>query len=110
MIRPVDLQTLFVNMDKVGKEHAQTRENVALAQAAEAKKLLEADDKATHAVIETKSTQEGGDEVKLQLHKDEVPHGKSGKRKKKPDEPEDEPESDNKWKDPELGSHIDISG
>lgn len=111
MIRPIDLQTLFVNMDKVGKEHAQTRENVAHQQSAQAQKILQHDDQTVHSVIQTTETQEEAQEIKTDIHKDELPDRKQKRKHSKKSIPDEAAtEKSNEWKDPDLGSKIDISG
>ena len=48
MIRPIDMQTMLMNLDKVGKDQAQARDNVTNQQAAEAQKLVRQDDQQTN--------------------------------------------------------------
>ena len=50
MIRPLDLQTMYMNLDKVGKEAAQTRDAVHNQQLAEAQKLSQQDEAQRHSV------------------------------------------------------------
>jgi len=39
MIRPLDLQTLYMNLEKVGKEQAQSKEALVQAQPAHVQRL-----------------------------------------------------------------------
>lgn len=114
MIRPLDLQTLYMNLDKVGKEQAQSKEAQAQAQANQVNRLAREHDQEQHAVVRTPET--GGaasdDAVKVRAD-DRRRQGRSGKQSDDPgkDEPaaEENAESDS-WSDPELGKHIDLSG
>lgn len=114
MIRPLDLQTLYMNLDKVSKEQAQSKEAVAQAQANEVRKLAKEHDQGAHAVGRTNATTaaEGDTSVKVDA---DGRNPDSGRRRPPgaPPAPEEETEKekqDSAWKDPELGKHVDLSG
>lgn len=112
MIRPLDLQTLYMNLDKVGKEQAQSKEAQAQAQANQVQKLQKEHDQGQHAVKKTSPTAgaEGEHSVKVQS---EGPGADQGQRRpghQKPAPEAEEEQQDTAWKDPELGKHVDLSG
>lgn len=111
MLRPLDLQTLYMNLEKVGKEQALSKEAQALAQANQVLKMQKEHDQGQHAVRKVNETAE--DQGSLSVQADgrqpggEPPRQKSGKPGS--EEPEDEQE-DRAWKDLRLGKHVDLSG
>lgn len=113
MIRPLDLQTLYMNLDKVGKEQAQSKEAQAQAQANQVQRLQKEHDQGQHAVGKTNPTvgAEGDTSVKVQADGrqagSELPRHRQSRQKTEDEPPEEE---DTTWKDPELGKHIDLSG
>jgi len=108
-IQPIDLQTLFSQMDKVGKSQVVQREgqqiNEALQQA-QVQKKLEQD------VQSVNQSQEMGKEAPSV--KDEDKRGtyenKSGSGEKKKEDDDNSEESQSLIRDPALGRNIDISG
>ena len=113
MITPLDLQTLYMNLDKVGKEQAQSKEAVATAQANEVRKLAKEHDQGAHAVGRTNPTTgaEGDTSVKVQADGKNPDQGRRRSQAKAVPEVEPEKEKqDATWKDPELGKHVDLSG
>ena len=114
MIRPLDLQTLYMNLDKVGKEQAQSKEAQALAQANQVNKMQKEHDQGQHAVGRTNPTTgaEGDTSVKVQADGRQPGAGEQPKHRpgsQAPEEAEQE-KKDAAWKDPELGKHVDLSG
>ena len=115
MIRPLDLQTLFMNLDKVGKEQSQSKEAQAQAQANQVQKMQKEHDQGAHSVKRTNPT--GGAEGETSVKVKADGHNPQGGEKPKPragspdegDEGESE-KKDTAWKDPELGKHVDLSG
>ena len=109
MIRPLDLQTLYMNLEKVGKEQAQSKEAVTQAQSHQAQKMLKEHDQGQHAVGRTNPTT-GAEGDKVQA---DGKNPDQGRRRPGPVlNPEDEAEKEKQdaWKDPELGKHVDLSG
>ncbi|HCM27967.1 MAG: hypothetical protein A2Z99_05885 [Treponema sp. GWB1_62_6] len=106
-IQPIDLQTLFSQMDKVGKSQAELKEGAqmqqALVGAANQKKL----DDRVRSVNETRDPGDGPEKVK-----DRPPKrgGDKGSRKKDGKKDEDEHESSEIVRDPDLGRNVDLSG
>jgi len=112
MIRPLDLQTLYMNLEKVGKEQAQSKEAGAIAQANEVKKLQKEHDQGQHAVGRTNPTTgaEGDTSVKVQADGKNPDQGRRRPGPALTPEQEAEKEKQDAWKDPELGKHVDLSG
>jgi len=114
VIRPLDLQTLYMNLDKVGKEQAQSKEAQATAQANQVQKLHKEHDQGQHAVGKTNPTTgaEGDTSVKVQADGRQPGSGERPKpRSGAPASDEAETEKEEAaWKDPELGKHVDLSG
>ena len=104
-ITPLDLQTLFVRLNEVGKEQNHLKEAVASQQAAGAKQIKENElrqDRSVNKTEEDKETQKVKDEEK----KEQQGRNESDKDK----EDDSAPMGKKVFKDPEIGSHIDISG
>ncbi|MEI8094033.1 MAG: hypothetical protein WCG80_07475 [Spirochaetales bacterium] len=111
MIRPLDLQTLYMNLDKVGKETAQSRDAVHNQQLAEAQKLTKEDEAMRHTVNRTETGAETSDGNSTKVHGD---GGRKGGKKAPGQgtgtEEETEDEKAEGFTDPELGRHIDLKG
>ena len=107
MIRPLDLQTLYMNLEKVGKEQAVTKEAAALAQSHQIEKLQREHDQEQHSVVRTNATSEP--EADAKVDSDGSP-GQEPKREAKGQAEEENDEKKDSWSDPELGKHIDLSG
>jgi hypothetical protein len=107
-IQPIDLQTLFTQMDKVGKAQIAQREGLALQEAAHGVLIQRKTEEHIQAVNEAQNTGEGTEKVK-----DRGAQGKdSGEEKKK--EERDKPSAQEEARspvisDPSLGRNIDIS-
>jgi len=104
-ITPLDLQTMFVRLGDVGKEQNHLKEAVASQQAAGAKQIKEDEIRQDHSVNKAEEDSE------TQKLKDE--ENNENQRENSSDK-EKEKEKSHKDKvvfhDPEMGSHIDISG
>ena len=102
-ITPMDLQTMFVRLNDVGKEQNNLKEAVASQQAAGAKLILENEIRQDHSVNKAE------EESEAQKLKDEE-NGES-QRENNPDDEKENPQKEKVvFRDPEIGSHIDISG
>jgi|GEM_PF-1795428 len=113
MIRPLDLQTLYMNLEKVGKEQANSKEALAQAQANEVTKLHKEHDQGQHAVGRTSpgTGPEGDSSVKVPAEGKPGDQRRPKRRGAAPREEDAEKEKqDSSWTDPELGKHVDLSG
>jgi hypothetical protein len=104
-ITPLDLQTMFVRLNVVGKEQNTLKEAVASQQAAGAKQIKENELRQDNSVNKLEEDHEA------QMISDEENQNQEGQK-----ESGNEKEKDKTlvkkavFKDPEMGSHIDISG
>ncbi|GHU23176.1 hypothetical protein FACS1894172_19860 [Spirochaetia bacterium] len=108
-VQPIDLQTLFTQVEKIGKEQGALREGAALHQAwqgAESQRKL---DEHIRAVNESQNIGEGVEPVK-----DRRGGRNSGKEHKRHNSEQDSTDSGYSnapiFKDPALGKNLDFSG
>lgn len=104
-ITPLDLQTMFVRLNEVGKEQNHLKEAVASQQAAGAKQIKEDEIRQDNSVNKTEEDRES------QKLKDEEATGDQMQQNPEKEKDNDKPQNTKDvFKDPEMGSHIDISG
>ena len=113
MIRPLDLQTLYMNLEKVGKDQANSKEAMAQAQAAQVERLQKEHDRGQHAVgrVDANIGPEGENSISVKA--DGGGSGSQPRPRSETGQAGDEEKKGKKettWKDPELGKHVDISG
>jgi hypothetical protein len=111
-IQPIDLQTLFSQMDKVGKNQASQREGLQIQQALQ---QVESQRKAEEQVQSVNEAQDMGEEAEKikdnegrRQSREEA--GKEIPEKESPEPEEDQQEDPGLIKDPSLGRNVDISG
>ena len=108
-IQPIDLQTLFTQMDKVARSQSALREGVAMQQAIQGAQMQRKTDEQIRAVNETKQMGEDGAE-KVKDRESQAKDGGGGKKKDTPQEtPAGEDVKAPFISDPFLGRNIDIS-
>ena len=111
-IQPIDLQTLFTQMDKVAKTQSAQREGVALQQSIQGTELQKKTEAHIQSVNEAQNTGEGAEKVKDRGAKSQG-GGHSGGKKKEDAPGEHESNNgenqDTVFHDPSLGKNIDIS-
>lgn len=109
-IQPIDLQTLFTQLDKVGKAQTAQREGLAAQQAMQGVQMQRKTDEQIQSVNEAQNTGDGAEEVKDRQKGGTEASGGKGKKKdgsgekEKPDE-----KRPHIFHDPRLGRNIDIS-
>jgi hypothetical protein len=109
-IQPIDLQTLFTQLDKVGKSQSAQKEGLAVQQALQNVHLQKKTEEAIRSINEVQNTGEGAEKINDQgARKNNEPDGQ-GRDKKKSGEAEDGQEESVVIQDPALGRNIDISG
>jgi hypothetical protein len=104
-ITPIDLQTLFAQLDKVGKTHAPIKEGIQ--QAVENAQIQKKNEEHFLEINEAQSTGEGAEKVK-----DREPGGEqqqNERKKSREENKEEEEETVSVLSDPRLGRNIDIS-
>ncbi|MCL2184268.1 MAG: hypothetical protein FWB86_00210 [Treponema sp.] len=109
-LAPIDLQTLFSQMDKVGKTQAAQKDGATVQQAVQGTELQRKTEEQIRQVNETQNAGEGPDKVNDQTGKDAGKRSE-GKKKESENEPEETSETENIvfLRDPSLGNKIDIS-
>ena len=109
-IQPIDLQALFSQIDKVGKNQAVIREG---QQIHDSLRQIETQRKLEENVRSVNETQDMGEEtIKVKDEKGGGPQGKSGGKDKQDEDDETPARNFNSafFKDPALGKNIDITG
>jgi hypothetical protein len=109
-IQPIDLQTLFTQLDKVGKNQAAQKEGLHIQQALQGDHIQRKTDERIQSVNESQDAGEGAENIKDRTprrNRDEENHGREGPDKSPPGESKDTP---GVFRDPELGRNIDLSG
>ena len=105
-IQPIDLQTLFAQLDKVARTQLAQREGLALQQAIQGVQIQRKADEQLKTVHETQNAGDDGTEkVTDQKRKG---HG-DGKGKSPEQEAEDKKKQSSVFRDPGLGKNVDIS-
>jgi len=107
-IQPIDLQTLFTQLDKVAKTQSDQREGAALHQAIQGAQLQRKTEDQIKAVNQTQNMgEDGAEKVK---DRGAQAHDGNGKGKKHEGEKPDQEEAKAAViHDPSLGRNIDIS-
>ncbi|MCL2214346.1 MAG: hypothetical protein FWC06_03950 [Treponema sp.] len=108
-IAPIDLQTLFTQVDKVGRSQSAQREGQAIAQLMQGVEIERKANEQINQVNETQNTGEGAEKINDNNQKQNHGNAKGGKRK--PDDKKNETEENDLTviSDPSLGRRIDIS-
>jgi hypothetical protein len=110
-IQPIDLQTLFTQIDKVGKEQMNQKEGVHLQSVLQNAQLQKKTEERFHTVTELQNTGDGAEQIK---DRNAGRQGGDHAPGRKPGGEEDaEPEDGGPppvIRDPALGKNIDISG
>jgi hypothetical protein len=107
-IQPIDLQTLFTQIDKIGKAQGAQREGLAVQQAIQGAQLQRKTEEHIQEVNEAQDTGEGAEKVNDRGKRNEAGGGgKRGKGSGKDDVTEEE--NPMIFRDPALGKNIDIS-
>jgi len=107
-IAPIDLQTLFAQVDKVGKSQAAQKEGQAIAQAMHGAQIQRKTDAEIQQVNETRDT---GETEKINDHTSKQNGGNKNKNNGKDsgDNENNESAPEVVFRDPSLGNKIDIS-
>ncbi|HOF01901.1 MAG TPA: hypothetical protein PK385_10930 [Spirochaetota bacterium] len=111
-INPLELQTLFSQLNRVGKQQALTKENEVLKQEILNSDIHKQGIKDSEEIPETKDLNEEFSKIKDEEKSKE--QNKKEKNEKQPDgeneESQDENQSKNVLTDPKIGRKIDILG
>jgi hypothetical protein len=107
-IQPIDLQTLFTQLDRVGRDQSALKEGAQLQASVQSAQIQKKTDEKAHTVNETRDTGEGGTE-QIKERQGRSPaggggRGRGGSRGEEEDVPPDI------IRDPDLGRNLDVSG
>jgi hypothetical protein len=106
-IQPIDLQTLFTQLDKVAKTQSSQREGAAMHEAIQGTVLQRRTDEQIKAVNDVQNTgEDGAEKVK---DRGAQQHGDGKGRKQESEKPDQEEAKAAVIHDPSLGRNIDIS-
>ncbi|AEJ19663.1 hypothetical protein [Gracilinema caldarium] len=107
-IQPIDLQTLFTQMDKVARQKSAEKEGLVLQQSLQGAVNLKKTEEKVRSVNETKEPEGGAERIKdnnaRNRSQEEFPEKKEEKKG-----PNEEKQID-VIQDPDLGKHIDVNG
>jgi hypothetical protein len=109
-IQPIDLQTLFTQMDKVGKDQSNQKEGLQLRQDIHAIHQQEIHEHQMQSVNQAQDTGTGAERVKDRNRKNNSGQYENSEKERKNPEGENKEETINFVKDPDLGQNIDVSG
>jgi hypothetical protein len=104
-IQPIDLQTLFTQVDKVGKAQTAQKDGL-IQQAIQGAQMERKTEERIQSVNETQNTGDGAEKVGDRGERGQA--GGGGKRREKDEEAREEEER-TIIRDPSLGRNIDIS-
>jgi len=104
---PIDLQTMFAQMARVGAEQAVQRDVPPLHQAMQAAELVKKTEQQDKAVNQARQADEGPEKVKEEKPRGERrnPRARAPRTRRSPGGPRR-----NVMEDPALGHHVDLSG
>ena len=106
-ISPLDLQTLFTQVDKVGRQETAQREGAALLQSIQHARIQQQIDEKIRTVNEAQNTGDGSEAID---DKNGGRAGQEGRQGESLEEPEEKnKESEGIIRDPDLGRNIDVS-
>ncbi|MDR2403194.1 MAG: hypothetical protein LBD78_04120 [Spirochaetaceae bacterium] len=113
-IQPIDLQTLFTQVEKVGKSQASQKEGLAIQQALQGVQIQRKTEEQIQSVNETQDTGEGAEKVNdrgPRKNKEDEEGREKGAQTDAGEAEEGEGEDIRAIiRDPALGRNIDISG
>jgi hypothetical protein len=104
-ISPIDLQTLFTQVDKIGKQEAAQKEGAAIQQAIQQARSQQVTEAKINAVNEAPDQGEGAEGVRDGGGR----KPESEARKKAEEEAERDEKKEETIRDPDLGRNIDVS-
>jgi hypothetical protein len=105
-ISPLDLQTLFTQMDKVNKQEVAQKDSAAILQSIHQAKIQQQTDERIRSVNEAQNTGEGSEAI------NDENGGRAGQEasfKESREESGEEAPKDEVIRDPDLGKNIDFS-
>lgn len=108
-ITPVDLQTIFTQVEKVGKTQAQQKEGQMLQQAIQGELIQKKNDEALKQINETQGAGEGAEKINDNSRKQNENRNKNKRNREGLSADEDSENKPSVLFDPSIGRKIDIS-
>jgi hypothetical protein len=105
-IQPIDLQTLFTQMDKVAKTQSALREGAAVQQSIQGVHLQE---KTEERIKDVNQAQDMGEGTQKLKDREAREHDRDKKKNQSGKSQEEEEKNPSLFRDPTLGHNIDIS-
>jgi hypothetical protein len=109
-IQPIDLQTLFTQLDKVGKNQTAQKEGLQIQQALQGEQIQRKTDERIQSVNEADDTGDGAESVKDRSSRGNAGEGKQKREENGEKTDEESPGESRIFQDPDLGQNIDVSG
>jgi hypothetical protein len=111
-IQPIDLQTLFTQIDKVGKLQASQKEGITLQQAIRSVEIQRRTDEHIQSVNEAQNTGEGTERINDRNARKRQSGEKAAEGEGRDQDSGEAAEKTAAWviKDPALGRNVDLSG
>ena len=112
-MQPIDLQTLFTQMDKVAKTQSQMKEGLQIQATMQQVQSQKKAEEQVRSINETQDMGYGVSQIKDEKsHKDTPGHNHQNEDSENTESDETQTENKNKnyFRDPTLGRNIDISG
>jgi hypothetical protein len=107
-IQPIDLQTLFTQLEKVGKAQASQKDGVLIQQAVQSAVIQRRTEEHIQSVNEAQDTGRGAEEISgrnAQRH-----HAEEEEESRDQDKKDGEKPGASVFQDPALGKYIDFTG
>ena len=109
-IQPIDLQTLFTQIDKVGKAQASQKEGLQLQQNIQSIQIQQRTEERIQSVNESQDTGDGASAVNERSPRRRKEKEEEEREAKAGGEPAEEEAGPRVIRDPALGKIIDVSG
>jgi hypothetical protein len=111
-IQPIDLQTLFTQLEKVGKNQAAQKDGLAIQQALQGIQIQKKTEEHIQSINEAQNTGEGAEAIKDREGRKKAGHEAADKEGAGGNEEKPRPgeKAVSVFRDPALGRNLDVSG
>ena len=108
-ISPLDLQTLFTQMDKISRQEIAQKDGAALLQSIQHTRIQQQLDEKVRTVNEAQDTGEGAEAINDKTGRKAGQEGKDGEDLDEAEDKNKDNDDDGIIRDPALGRNIDVS-
>ncbi|MFA7567846.1 MAG: hypothetical protein WCY01_12510 [Alkalispirochaeta sp.] len=108
-LQPIDLQTLFVRLSQIGREQSALKQAVAQNQTVTGNEIAQKSQNAGNTVREPDEVSEGPETVKEDGQREKSEYRSASDEEQLQEHPEST-ESEQEFRDPDLGQNIDVTG